>query len=209
MSQTKPTRQFGTLTNVMRYLTGGLTSRIGRRLWAIGIHPDLLTVLGLVIVAIAGVFAARGAFFWAAVIIMVGASFDALDGAVARAMKREGKFGALWDSTLDRYSDAFIFMGLAVYFSREDDELGLLLAMLAMLGSLLVSYVRARASGLKVDCEVGLFTRMERTFVILAMLIFGWPQVGLWILAIGTHFTVAQRVWHVRRTLKERGNHTA
>jgi CDP-diacylglycerol--glycerol-3-phosphate 3-phosphatidyltransferase len=192
----------------MRYLTGGLTSRIGRFLWAIDVHPDVLTLLGVVIVAIAGVVAAHGELFWAAVLIMVGGSFDALDGAVARAMKRDGKFGALWDSTLDRYSDAFIFMGLAVHFSRQDDEVGLLLAMVTLLGALLVSYVRARASGLKVDCEVGLFTRMERVFLILAMLISGYVKLGLWILAIGTHLTVAQRVWHVRRTLKQRGDDT-
>lgn len=208
MSQTKPTRHFATLTDAVRHLTGGLTSKIGYQLWAMGVHPDLLTFLGLVMVAVAGAVAAQGALFWAAVIIILGAPLDALDGAVARAMKRQGKFGALWDSTLDRYSDAFIFMGLAIHLSRKDDEIGMLLAMLAMLGSLLVSYVRARAGGLKVDCEVGLFTRMERMFVILIMLVFGWVKLGLWILAIGTHITVAQRVWHVRNTLNERGNQT-
>ena len=130
MSHTKPTRQFATLTDAVRHLTGGLTTQIGQRLWALGVHPDLLTFIGLLFVAAAGIVAAQGDFFWSAVIILMGAPLDALDGAVARAMKREGKFGALWDSTLDRYADAFIFMGLAIYFSRKDDETGLLLAML-------------------------------------------------------------------------------
>lgn len=208
MSQSKPTRQFATLTDAVRHITGGLTTRIGNQLWAIGVHPDLLTFLGSVMVAIAGLVASQGAFVWAAAIIVLGAPLDALDGAVARAMQRTDKFGALWDSTLDRYSDAFIFMGLTFYFSRKDDETGMLLAMITMLGALLVSYVRARAGGLKVDCEVGLLTRMERVFIILIMLISGWIKPGLWILAFGTHITVAQRVWHVRQVLNERGNHT-
>jgi CDP-diacylglycerol--glycerol-3-phosphate 3-phosphatidyltransferase len=72
----------------------------------------------------------------------------------------------------------------------------------AMLGTQLVSYVRARAEGLNLTCKVGLFTRMERVFVILIMLLTGWTIVGLWVLAIGTNFTVLQRIWHVYRTLK-------
>jgi len=205
MSQPEPKRQFTTLTDVMRFLTAGITTRIGRQLWAWGVHPDLVTFLGLVMVGVASVVAAQGEFFWAAVIMIAGTPLDALDGAIARVMQRQGKFGALWDSTLDRYSDGFVYMGLAIYFSRQDDETGLLLAMFALIGSLLVSYVRARAGGLRVDCEVGLLTRMERTFMILAMLLTGWVKPGMWILAIGTNVTVAQRVWHVYRELKKAG----
>lgn len=205
MSQSEPKRQFTTLTDVVRFLTGGITTPIGRQLWAWGVHPDLVTFAGLVMVAVASYVAAQGEFFWAAIIMIAGTPLDALDGAVARAMQRQGKFGALWDSTLDRYADGLIYMGLAVYFSRKQDETALLLAMIALIGSLLVSYVRARAGGLGVDCEVGLLTRMERTFVILAMLLTGWVKLGLWVLAIGTNATVAQRVWHVYRQLKKAG----
>jgi len=76
--------------------------------------------------------------------------------------------------------------------------------MLALIGTQLVSYVRARAEGIDVDCKVGLFTRMERMFVILAMLLTGYVIAGLWVLAIGTHFTVLQRVWHVYREIQRR-----
>lgn len=203
MTPQKPTRRFNTLTDLMRYYTRGLTSTIGHKLYHWGVHPDLITLIGLVIVAIAGFVAAQGEFFWSGIIILVGAPLDAVDGAVARAMQRKDKFGALFDSTLDRYADGFIFMGLAYYFSTRDNQTAVLLSMLALLGSLLVSYVRARAEGLNVECKEGLFTRMERVFVILAMLLTGWVVPGLWVLAVGTNYTALQRVWYVYRTLKQ------
>ena len=203
MTQQKNTRRFNTLTDFMRCLTRGLTTRIGAVLHTWGIHPDFITFVGLGIVGGAAFVVAQGEFFWAAIIILAGAPLDAIDGAVARAMQRQGSFGALWDSTLDRYADGFIFIGLAYYYSDRGDQTAMLLSMLALLGSIPVSYVRARAEGLDLECKVGLFTRMERMIVILAMLIAGWVVPGLWILAVGTHFTVLQRVWHVNRTMHQ------
>ena len=198
-------RRFNTLTDFMRYLTGGLTSRVGHALYRLGVHPDLITFVGLVIVAGAGYVAAQGEFFWAAVVILLGAPLDAVDGAVARAMQRKDNFGALFDSTLDRYADAFIFMGIGYHYSTEGEHTLLLLSMAALVGSVLVSYVRARAEGLRLDCKVGLFTRMERMVVILVMLLTGYVPLGLWVLAIGTHFTVIQRIWHVYRLIQKQG----
>ena len=203
MSQENSSSQFHTLTDRVRHYTGGLTSRLGQRLHRWGVHPDAITFVGLLIVAGAAIAASQGHFFWAAIIMLAGASLDVLDGAVARAMQRQGKFGALFDSTLDRYADGFIFMGLAFYYSQDGHHTAMLLSMGALLGSILVSYVRARAEGLRVDCKVGLFTRMERIGIILIMLLTGLVIPGLWILAIGTHLTVVQRVWHVYRVLKQ------
>lgn len=203
-SESRPPR-FNTLTDRARFYTQDLTTTLGRQLHAIGVHPDAITALGLVIVAVAAYVASQGHFFWTGIILILGTPLDALDGAVARAMQRKDKFGALFDSTLDRYADGFIFMGLAYYFSIWSNERAMLLSMAALLGSLLVSYVRARAEGLNVDCKVGLLTRMERVFIILAMLLTGWVEAGLWILTIGTHLTVLQRVWHVRRALTRPG----
>ncbi|MBN1203229.1 MAG: CDP-alcohol phosphatidyltransferase family protein [Anaerolineae bacterium] len=201
--------QIKTLSDWARYHTRGLTTRLGAQIHALGIHPDTITAVGLIVVAVAAVVVSRGDFFWAAIILLVGAPLDALDGAVARAMQRKGQFGALFDSTLDRYADGFIFMGLAVYFSDQGDRIGLLLALLALLGSLMVSYVRARAEGLDLECKVGLLTRMERMVIILAMLLTGWIVPGLVILVVGTHFTAMQRVWHVYRTLKRQEEDSA
>jgi CDP-diacylglycerol--glycerol-3-phosphate 3-phosphatidyltransferase len=202
MSQEKNPRRFNTLTDFMRFYTSGLTTTLGQRIHAAGIHPDLITAAGLLIVAMASYVIAQGHFFWGAIILLLGTPLDALDGAVARAMQRKDRFGALFDSTLDRYADGFIFMGLAYYFSEWGDSNAMLLSITALLGSLLVSYVRARAEGLNLDCKVGLLTRMERTIIILVMLLTGWVVAGLWVLAIGTHFTTIQRIWYVNRTMK-------
>lgn len=204
MSQESTPRRFETLTDWVRFYTTGLTTSLGQRLHQMGIHPDMITFAGLVVVAIASYVITRGHLFWGAVILLLGTPLDALDGAVARAMQRKGKFGALFDSTLDRYSDGFIFSGLAFYYSDHQNEWGLVLSLVALLGSQLVSYVRARAEGLDVDCKVGLLTRMERTGIILVMLLTGWVMAGLWILAVGTHLTVIQRIWHVHHALRQR-----
>ncbi len=208
MSTDDGRRRFNTLTDRMRYHTRGLTTSLGTRLYRMGVHPDAITAFGLVIVAIAAYIASQGHFFWAGVILLLGMPLDALDGAVARAMQRQDKFGALFDSTLDRYADGFIFMALAYHSSVWGNERVMLLSMAALLGSLLVSYVRARAEGLDVDCKVGLLTRMERVFILLAMLLTGWIEIGLWILAVGTHLTVIQRVWYVYRILSRQGGIT-
>jgi len=201
----KATPEFKTLTDRVRFYTGGLTTRLGQKAYELGIHPDLVTLLGLVVVAVASYVASQGHFFTSAIILILGTPLDALDGAVARAMQRKDKFGALLDSTLDRYADGFIFTGLAYYYSTVGNHNGVLLSILASLGSFLVSYVRARAEGLDIDCKVGLLTRMERTLIILAMLLTGWVIVGLWVLVIGTHLTVIQRVLHVRRVMQQGG----
>ncbi len=209
MAKQQSPRKFNTLTDYVRYLTGGLTSAVGRWLYAHGVHPDVITFVGLIIVVVAAYVAAQGEFFWAAIIIIAGAPLDAVDGAVARAMDRTDKFGALWDSTLDRYADGFLFMGIGYYYSTQGNQTAVLLAMLALIGTQLVSYVRARAEGIDVDCKVGLFTRMERMFVILAMLLTGYVIAGLWVLAIGTNFTVLQRVWHVYAEIQRRNREPA
>jgi len=206
MAQQKSPPRFNTLTDRVRYYTGGLTRRLGTLLHAWGVHPDVITFLGLVMVAVGALVASQGEFFWAAVILLAGTPLDALDGAVARAMQRTDKFGAMFDSTLDRYADGFIFMGLAYHFSGEGNQAGVLLSIAALLGSILVSYVRARAEGLNLDCKVGLLTRMERVIIILVMLATGLVIPGLWILAVGTHVTVIQRVWYVRGLLIQKGD---
>jgi CDP-diacylglycerol--glycerol-3-phosphate 3-phosphatidyltransferase len=201
--QQKSSRRFETLTDLMRFATARLTTRIGHRLYMWGIHPDLITFVGLVFVAVAAYMIAQGEFVLGAIILIAGMPLDAVDGAVARAMQRKDQFGALWDSVLDRYADGFIFMGLAYYFSGQDNRTAVALSVLAMLGTQLVSYVRARAEGLDLSCKVGLFTRMERVVVILIMLLTGWVMAGLWVLTIGTHITVIQRIWHVYRAIKK------
>jgi CDP-diacylglycerol--glycerol-3-phosphate 3-phosphatidyltransferase len=195
-----------TLSNRVRSLTSGLLNRLGMAVHRMGVHPDAVTAFGLIMVALGAFLIAQGRMQQAAIVLIFALSFDALDGAVARAMQRTGKFGALLDSTLDRYADGFIFAALSYHFAVNDRFDMMLLAQVALIGSLLVSYIRGRAGGLQVDCEVGFFTRMERIVVILVMLIIpvllDW---GVLLLAIGTNVTAMQRLWYVYQSLKNRG----
>lgn len=189
-----------TFTDQMRKLTANWLARIASVFHRAGIHPDYITVVGLVVVAIASVLIGMGEVQWGGVILLLGLPLDALDGAVARAMQRRDKFGGLLDSTLDRYADGLIFAALGYYFASQDQLGYLLLALAALMGSYTVSYVRARAGEAGLSVKVGLFTRLERVAILLpALLIPPLLIPGMWILAIGTNFTGLQRVWFVYR----------
>ncbi len=187
-----------TLSDRMRALTKGLLHPIAARLNAWGVHPDVITIIGTLLVGVAALFIADGRLIIAGVIVLVGIPLDALDGAVARLRGPARPFGAFLDSTLDRYADGFLLGGLAVYGMRQNDETILLLALVSLVGAYLISYSRARAEGLGLSCSIGLFSRFERTVALLILLFSGWVLPLLVVLAVGTHFTALQRIWHVR-----------
>jgi CDP-diacylglycerol---glycerol-3-phosphate 3-phosphatidyltransferase len=194
------------LTDRVRVLTRSILDPIGSALHRLGIHPDTVTIAGLLIVALGSTFIAQGNFLTAAIILLLALPFDAIDGAVARAMQRKGQFGAMLDSVLDRYADGFIFAALSYYFAGQDRLDLLIVTQAALLGSLLVSYARARSEGIRVENKIGLFSRMERVVVIILMLFIpALLEIGVWVLAVGTNFTVLQRLWFVYRTLSSRG----
>jgi CDP-diacylglycerol--glycerol-3-phosphate 3-phosphatidyltransferase len=174
----------------------------------------MITTAGLVVVMVACMFIASGQLPIGGIILIVGLPLDALDGAVARIMKRQGHFGAVLDSTLDRYADGFIFAALSYHFAVQGNLTMLIVAQAAAIGTFGVSYVRARADEVDVSVRVnvGWFTRLERLAVIVAMLLIpglllipALLDVGVLILAIGTNITTLQRLWYVYRTLKQRG----
>jgi CDP-diacylglycerol---glycerol-3-phosphate 3-phosphatidyltransferase len=173
---------------------------LGRTLHRLGVHPDMITLLGLVIVAIASVIIARGQFQLGGIILVAGLPLDALDGAVARAMGRKGNFGGVLDSTLDRYADAFIFGGLSYHFAVQGQFDYMLLCLAALTGGFVVSYVRARAGEAGLSVKVGLLDRFVRVIIIIAVLLVPPLTIlGLWVLAIGANFTALQRIWYVYR----------
>jgi CDP-diacylglycerol--glycerol-3-phosphate 3-phosphatidyltransferase len=193
-----------TLQDRVRAFTARWMERIGTALHRAHIHPDFITLLGLVFVLVAAVFIARGQLQLGGLILLLGLPLDALDGAVARAMGRAGKFGSVLDSTLDRYADSFIFAALGYYYASQDRLDYLLLAMAALIGSFGVSYVRARAGEAGISVRVGLFDRMVRIIIILTMLLISsLAELGLGVLAIGTNFTALQRLWYVYKLHRE------
>lgn len=204
-----------TVTDRLRQMTQAPLNHVGSLLAKLGVHPDAITIAGLVLVAAAAVLIAQGSFLAAGMLLLFSLPLDAVDGAVARALNRSGTFGMVLDSTLDRYADGFIFASLGYYFAGQDRFDMLALALLALVGSFLVSYVRARAEDAKVGLRIaiGWFTRVERVIVILTMILamglFENPialEIGMVILAIGTHLTALHRLLFVYRALKNRGD---
>lgn len=184
--------------------------RMGVVLARVGVTADMLTIIGLLLHVGAAPLVITGHFVWAAVIIIIAAVCDALDGAVARAGTGPTQAGAFLDSTTDRISEMLIAGALAIYMARQ----GLWWtcgAVLVFLGaSQMVSYTRARAEGLGVDCKVGLMSRPERVVVLIVGFVFsGWHFWGagflvwvVWVLAVLTSLTVVRRMLHVLRKLR-------
>lgn len=170
-----------------------------RLLSSLRVRPDALTVLGWGLSLCAAVLFGTGNLRLAGLVMLAGGLFDALDGAVARESNRMSAFGAFLDSTLDRLSEAAIFVGIVFYFATADRPYTAMLAGVAMTFSLLTSYTRARAEGLGIECEVGLLERAGRVVILSASSLLGALTPGLWLVAVGALITTAQRIFHVRR----------
>ena len=174
-----------------------------RLLSSLRVRPDTLTVLGWTLSVVAAVLFGLGYVRVAGLVMLLGGLFDALDGAVARESNRMSAFGAFLDSTLDRLSEAAIFVGIIFYFAAAARPFEALLAGVAMTFSLLTSYARARAEGLDIDCEVGLLERAGRVVILSTSSLPGVLTAGLGLVAVGALVTTAQRIWHVRRQTRE------
>lgn len=192
----------------VRYAFRGSISRWFERpavslLVALKFTPTAATFVGLLIAVIAAYFLSEGEFLVGGVLVLAGSVFDLLDGGIARATGRVSKRGALMDSVFDRVAELAVLLGLAVYFSSGPgaSQTGVLLAFVAMAGSLMVSYVRARAEGLGVKGTAGFLTRPERVVVMVVCLVAGYPMAALWILGVGTPLSAAWRFIDAWRTI--------
>lgn len=190
-----------TFTDQMRVRFKGLLDPIGTFLNRLGLMPNTMTILGLVGNTAGAVLLARGQMMWGGLLILAMGPVDALDGTMARLRGEPSEFGAFVDSVSDRYSELIIFGGLLYYYAQRGDWLGAILAFAAAGGSVLVSYVRARAQSLGYDTKVGLLTRMERYLVLAPALVLNLPMVGLWIIAIFANITALQRIWDIRQKI--------
>ncbi|MGI9592855.1 MAG: CDP-alcohol phosphatidyltransferase family protein [Myxococcota bacterium] len=157
------------------------------------VNPNLLTVLGALISLAAASCLAFGEFLAGGLLILAGGFFDLIDGVVARHHGISTRFGAFLDSTLDRVVDMALLLGLALFFARTGQSGHVLLAGYAMAVSVLVSYAQAKAEQVVPDFKVGLFERGERIAVLAAGALSGWVVPALWIVALGSTITVAQR----------------
>ena len=190
------------LSEKLRPMAAVILKPIARGLIRLHVTADALTIIGTLLMALAGGLAAAGNLLGSAVLMLVSAPLDALDGTVARMSGVKSQFGAFLDSTSDRYADGFVLGGILIYGLNLRDDWIVVLAFVSLWGSLLISYTRARAEGLNVECKVGLLTRMERFVLLIAMLVFNQVLPGLVIFAILTHFTALQRIFYVWRAMR-------
>ena len=174
-----------------------------RLLSALRVRPDTLTVLGWTLSVGSAVLFGLGYARIAGVVMLLGGLFDALDGAVARESNRMSAFGAFLDSTLDRLSEAAIFVGIIFFYAAAARPYETLLAGAAMTFSLLTSYARARAEGLGIECQVGLLERAGRVVILSVFSMLGLLTAGLCLVAAGALVTTVQRILHVRRAARE------
>lgn len=178
---------------------------LGHALVRVGITANGVTIAGAALSMAAGVFLFQGRFRLGLVFVLAGGCCDFIDGAVARAAGTVSRFGAFLDSTLDRYSEMFLYVGLIGWFIRCGEVVTALASASALAGSLMVSYARARAEGLGYTCNEGLAQRPER-LVALGVGLLAGDQVlrwVIWIVAIASHFTVIQRMVIVGRRARE------
>ncbi|MFN2236013.1 MAG: CDP-alcohol phosphatidyltransferase family protein [Anaerolineales bacterium] len=188
-----------TLTDQLRKRFKHILDPIGAFLNRLGLMPNTITIIGLVGNTIGAYFLWQGQMLVGGLIILAMGPVDALDGTMARLRGEPSDFGAFVDSVTDRYSELVIFLGLMLYYNQQGDWVNTLGVYLAAAGSVLVSYVRARAQSLGYEAKVGILTRAERYAVLAPTLIFNIPWVGVWIIAVLANITAMQRIIHVRR----------
>jgi CDP-diacylglycerol--glycerol-3-phosphate 3-phosphatidyltransferase len=188
------------------------TDPIVAPLASIGVTPNMISVFGFAGNVAAGCLAAGGHLFAAGIVMLIFSALDLLDGALARKTGTVTKFGAVFDSVLDRLSEAAVLAGLLFHYSQRGghtEEIALIYA--AIVGSIMVSYVRARAEGIGLELREGLFTRAERVILLGGALLFGGQvlRIALWVLALLAHFTAAQRVFTVWQKLRDEASPAA
>lgn len=168
------------------------------------ITPNALTLAGVLGSAGAAVLLARGQFLAGGIVVLAAGALDVLDGALARATGQVTRFGAVFDSVMDRVSEAAVLFGLLYYYADRDAREESLLIFAALAGSMLVSYIRARGEILGLPIREGLFTRAERVIIIGVGSMIDQVRIALWILAVLANLTALQRLYLVwRKTRKE------
>ncbi len=194
------------LPNIRKALAYRFTEPVARLLARTSITPSAITWFGFLLTVGAAALIITGHLLAAGLVVLIASFFDMLDGALARLTNRVTHFGAVLDSTLDRLSEAVLLIGILIIYAGEQSITGISLASVSLIGSLLVSYIRARVEALGLECQVGLFTRTERVIVlVLGLVLYQIDNALIIALAIITafsFFTAGQRLVYVWRQTK-------
>lgn len=193
-----------TFTDYLRLWFKWVLDPLGGFFNRLGVTPNMMTMLGLLGNTVGAFFLARGEMLTGGIFVLLMTPIDALDGTMARLRGESSDFGAFVDSVSDRYSELIIYGGLLYHYLKVGDSLGGMLVFIAAAGSVLVSYVKARAEGLGYQAKVGLLTRAERYLVLAPSLVFNQLYIGLGIIAVFANITALQRIWYVRAHAHEK-----
>jgi CDP-diacylglycerol---glycerol-3-phosphate 3-phosphatidyltransferase len=183
-------------------LPQGVSAAIGKGVGRAGITPNMISLLGLIGNAAAAVLVAREQLIAAAVVFLVFSLLDLVDGAVARATNTATPFGAVFDAVLDRCGEALLLAGIAWYFADRGEDVQAAVTFAALLGSVAVSYMRARAETVGLNMREGIFRRQERVALLTLGLLFDGMTVAIWALAVLSNVTALQRFWMIARALQ-------
>jgi CDP-diacylglycerol--glycerol-3-phosphate 3-phosphatidyltransferase len=193
-----------TLTEQMRLRFKGILDPIARFLNDLGLMPNTITILGLLGNTVGAILLVQGKMTLGGILILLMGPVDALDGTMARLRGESSAFGAFVDSVTDRYSELVIYAGLLIYYLLAGDWFLAGLTYVAAAGSVLVSYVRARAQSLGYETKVGVMTRMERYLVLAPSLVINLPMIGIGTVAVLANVTALQRILDVRRQVRSK-----
>ena len=182
----------------------GVADPVARLLLRAHVRPNQLTVLGLGVSMVAAYSFFQGRLRAAAALLVLAGLFDFFDGSLARLAGRESAFGAFLDSVVDRYSDLVVLLGIVLYYERLDETAGVFLTMATLVGTIMVSYTKARAQSIGVACEIGLMERPERLIVLIAGATFNLLTVAMVVLGVLTNLTALQRILYTRRAVAAR-----
>ena len=191
-------------TQVRKVSTRYVENPAARLLKKVGLTPNQLTVIGLLLSGATAYFLSIGLFVSGAVLLVLASALDMADGSLARLQGRASAVGALLDSTADRISEATIFLGLLLFYISPRSISEVLLIFLALISSFMVSYLRARGEGLGVDCNVGVMTRPERVLALAVGLLIGQVFIALVIIVAFSVFTAFHRFRHIQNELSNR-----
>jgi CDP-diacylglycerol--glycerol-3-phosphate 3-phosphatidyltransferase len=183
---------------------GRVLDAIVRGFAASGVNPNFLTFIGFGINLLAAYLFAYGYFRWAGLTIILAGVFDMTDGRVARLEGRVTPFGGFYDSVMDRYSDLCLLIGLLIYYGRINRFLYVSLVAVAMIGSVMVSYSRARAENVIPSCKVGFLERPERVVLIIIGALFDRLAPVIWLIAVLSNVTVIHRIIYTRQEARKR-----
>ena len=189
-----------------RALSSYVETPVATFLANLGLSPNAVTLAGLLVAGGAAYLLSIGQLWAGGIVLLASGVFDLFDGALARATGRESKFGALLDSVTDRVSEVVVLLGLLVFYLNRDSTEGVVLVYVALAGSIMVSYLRARSEGLGIECKVGVMTRPERVAALgLGVIVGHWwvtaVLVVLGTIAALTIFTSVQRLFHASKNL--------